>query len=151
MIGLVNELGSKEPACPASPGRQNVPAIVLLLAFILVIVILDFILPGLVPKWVIFAPVFIPIFASLDVAPQTLLAAYRVGDSPVNVLTPLMVYLPFMVTVAQRYKKDAGIGTIIALMIPYAMWMLISWVALFVVWFLLGIPWGPGSPVEMAG
>ncbi|MEV4666304.1 AbgT family transporter [Microbacterium sp. LWO12-1.2] len=131
--------------------QANVPAIVLLLAFILVIVILDFILPGLVPKWVIFAPVFIPIFASLDVAPQTLLAAYRVGDSPVNVLTPLMVYLPFMVTVAQRYKKDAGIGTIIALMIPYAMWMLISWVALYVVWFLLGIPWGPGSPVDMVG
>ncbi|UUE21401.1 AbgT family transporter [Microbacterium sp. J1-1] len=131
--------------------QASVPAIVLLLAFIVVIVILDFILPGLVPKWVIFAPVFIPIFASLDVAPQTLLAAYRVGDSPVNVLTPLMVYLPFMVTVAQRYKKEAGIGTIIALMIPYAVWMLLSWTALYVVWFLLGIPWGPGSPVDIAG
>ncbi len=127
----------------------NVPAIVLLLAFILVILVLDFILPGLVPKWVIFAPVFIPIFATLDVAPQTLLAAYRVGDSPVNVLTPLMVYLPFMVTVAQRYKKDAGIGTIIALMIPYALWMLVAWTALFAVWFLTGIPWGPGAPVEL--
>ncbi|WP_406246503.1 AbgT family transporter [Microbacterium sp. M] len=131
--------------------QASVPAIVLLLAFIVVIVILDFILPGLVPKWVIFAPVFIPIFASLDVAPQTLLAAYRVGDSPVNVLTPLMVYLPFMVTVAQRYKKDAGIGTIIALMIPYAVWMLLAWTALYVVWFALGIPWGPGSPVDIAG
>jgi aminobenzoyl-glutamate transport protein len=129
--------------------HASVPAIVLLLAFILVILILDFILPGLVPKWVIFAPVFIPIFASLDVAPQTLLAAYRVGDSPVNVLTPLMVYLPFMVTVAQRYKKDAGIGTIIALMIPYALWMLLAWTALYVVWFLTGIPWGPGSPVQI--
>lgn len=129
--------------------QASVPAIVLLLAFILVILLLDFILPGLVPKWVIFAPVFIPIFASLDVAPQTLLAAYRVGDSPVNVLTPLMVYLPFMVTVAQRYKKDVGIGTIIALMIPYAVWMLLAWTALFVIWFLTGIPWGPGSPVQM--
>ncbi|MGP7959445.1 AbgT family transporter [Sanguibacter sp. A247] len=129
--------------------QANVPAIVLLIAFIVVIVLLDFILPGLVPKWVIFAPVFIPIFASLDVAPQTLLAAYRVGDSPVNVLTPLMVYLPFMVTVAQRYKKDAGIGTIIALMIPYATWILLSWTALFAAWFYLGIPWGPGSPVSI--
>lgn len=50
--------------------------------------LLDVILPGLVPKWVIFAPVFIPIFASMDVAPQTMLAAYRVSDSPMNVLTP---------------------------------------------------------------
>lgn len=127
--------------------QADVPALVLLLAFIVVIVLLDFILPGLVPKWVIFAPVFIPIFASLDVAPQTLLAAYRVGDSPVNVLTPLMVYLPFMVTVARRYTKDAGIGTIIALMLPYAMWILVTWTVLFAAWFLLGIPWGPGSPV----
>ncbi|MDO5737007.1 MAG: AbgT family transporter [Propionibacteriaceae bacterium] len=129
--------------------QAKVPAIVLLIGFIIVIVLLDFILPGLVPKWVIFAPVFIPIFASLGVAPQTLLAAYRVGDSPVNVLTPLMVYLPFMVTVAQRYKRDAGIGTIVALMIPYAMWILITWTMLFVAWFLLGIPWGPGSPVNI--
>ncbi len=129
--------------------QANVPAVVLLLGFIVVIVVLDVILPGLVPKWVIFAPVFIPIFASLGVAPQTLLAAYRVADSPINVLTPLMVYLPFMVTVAQRYKKDAGIGTIIALMVPYTIWILLAWVVLFVVWFLLGIPWGPGSPVHI--
>ncbi len=129
--------------------QANVPAIVLLVAFILVIVILDFILPGLVPKWVIFAPVFIPIFAQLGVAPQTLLAAYRVGDSPVNILTPLMVYLPFMVTVAQRYKKDAGIGTIISLMLPYAIAILLAWIVLFVLWFVIGIPWGPGAPVNM--
>ena len=127
--------------------RAQVPAIVLLILFIFVIVLLDFILPGLIPKWAIFAPVFIPIFNQLGVAPQTLLAAYRIGDSPVNVLTPLMVYMPFIVTIAQRYKKDAGIGTVIALMIPYAMWILITWILIFVVWFLLGIPWGPGSPV----
>ena len=60
-----------------------------------------------------------PLFLRLDVAPQTVLAAYRVGDSPMNVITPLMVYLPFIVVVAQRYKKDAGIGTIISLMMPY--------------------------------
>lgn len=131
--------------------QADVPAVVLLVAFILVIVVLDVILPGLVPKWVIFAPVFIPIFATLDVAPQTLLAAYRVGDSPVNVLTPLMVYLPFMVTVAQRYQKKAGIGTIIALMLPYAAAILLSWTVLFVLWFWLGIPWGPGAPVDLPG
>jgi aminobenzoyl-glutamate transport protein len=129
--------------------QANVPAVVLLIGFIIVIVILDFILPGLVPKWVIFAPVFIPIFAQLGVAPQTLLAAYRVGDSPVNVLTPLMVYLPFMVTVAQRYKKDAGIGTIISLMLPYAIAVLASWIVLYVLWFGLGIPWGPNAPVTL--
>lgn len=130
--------------------QAQVPAVVLLVAFVLVIAILDIILPGLVPKWVIFAPIFIPIFASLDIAPQTLLAAYRVGDSPFNVITPLMVYLPFIVTIAQKYKKDAGIGTIIALMVPYAVAILVSWTVIYVAWFLLGIPWGPGSPVSFS-
>ncbi|WP_258066824.1 AbgT family transporter [Arthrobacter sp. GMC3] len=129
--------------------RASIPAVLLLIAFVLVIFVLDIILPGLVPKWAIFAPIFLPIFASLNVAPQTLLAAYRVGDSPMNVLTPLMVYMPFIVTIAQRYKKDAGIGTVIALMVPYTMWILIAWVVLFAAWFLLGIPWGPGAPVNM--
>ncbi len=129
--------------------RADISAIPLLVGFIIVILLLDLIIPGVVPKWAIFAPIFIPIFVRLDVAPQTLLAAYRIGDSPMNTLTPLMVYFPFIVTIAQRYKKDAGIGTIISLMIPYSLIMGIVWIVLFVVWFLLGIPWGPGYPVDM--
>jgi aminobenzoyl-glutamate transport protein len=124
--------------------RVNVGAIPLLIGFILVIVLLDFIMPGSVPKWAIFAPIFVPLFIRLDVAPQTLLAAYRVGDSPVNSLTPLMVYLPFIVTIAQKYQKKAGIGTVVALMLPYAMIILVVWTVFFILWFLLGIPLGPG-------
>lgn len=120
-----------------------------MIGFIIVIFLLDLIIPGIVPKWAIFAPVFIPVFIRLDVAPQTLLAAYRVGDSPINTLTPLMVYFPFIVTIAQRYRKDAGVGTVVSLMIPYAAIMGLIWIILFVVWFLLGIPLGPGYSVEM--
>ena len=98
----------------------GIGALPLLIGMIVVIMVLDFIMPGLVPKWAIFAPIFVPLFIQLGVPAQTVLAAYRVGDSPVNTMTPLMVYLPFIVTIAQRYKKDAGIGTIIALMLPYA-------------------------------
>jgi aminobenzoyl-glutamate transport protein len=128
--------------------RANIAALPLLVGFVLVIILLDFIIPGVIPKWAIFAPVFIPIFMRLDVAPQTLLAAYRIGDSPVNTLTPLMVYFPFIVTIAQRYKRDAGIGTVISLMIPYAGIMAVVWTILFAIWFLLGIPLGPGYPVS---
>src|SRR5205814_7648863 len=85
--------------------RAAIPALPLLVAFILVIILLDFVLPGVIPKWAIFAPIFIPIFIRLGVGPQTVLAAYRIGDSPVDTLTPLMVYFPFIVTVAQRYRK----------------------------------------------
>jgi aminobenzoyl-glutamate transport protein len=121
----------------------------LLVGFILVIALLDIIVPGLLPKWAIFAPVFIPLFIRLGVAPQTLLAAYRLGDSPMNVITPLMVYLPFIVIVAQRYKKSAGLGTIVALMIPYTAVVLVTWLLFFVAWFLLGIPIGPGYPANI--
>jgi aminobenzoyl-glutamate transport protein len=129
--------------------RADSGAVWLLIGFILVIALVDIIIPGMLPKWAIFAPVFIPLFMRLDVAPQTLLAAYRVGDSPMNVITPLMVYLPFIVIVAQRYKKRAGLGTIISLMIPFALIVLVTWIIFFAIWFLLGIPMGPGYPAEL--
>ena len=151
-IALFNYTNMPRVAAVEAAGAletANVPGIVLLVAMILVIVVLNLILPGVVPKWAIFAPVFIPIFSRLDIAPQTVLAAYRVGDSPTNVLTPLMVYLPFIVTVMQRYQRKAGIGTVIALMLPYAGILLLSWLILFIAWFLLGIPLGPDSPVNL--
>lgn len=127
--------------------RASIGALPLLILMTLVIVLLDFIMPGSVPKWAIFAPIFVPLFIRLGVAPQSVLAAYRIGDSPVNVITPLMVYLPFIVTIAQRYDKKAGIGTIVALMLPYVIVILVGWLLLFILWFLLGIPLGPGYPV----
>ena len=113
-----------------------------------VLLMMGFIIPSVVPKWAIFAPIFIPIFLRLGVAPQTVLAAYRIGDSPPNVLTPLMVYFPFIVTLAQRYRKDAGVGTIISIMVPYALILLAVWILLFALWFAFGIPLGPGYPVR---
>ena len=86
----------------------GIGALPLLIGMIIVIMLLDVIIPGVVPKWAIFAPIFVPLFIQLGIPAQTGLAAYRVGDSPLNVVTPLMVYLPFMVTVAQRYQKDVG-------------------------------------------
>ncbi|HEV7655544.1 MAG TPA: AbgT family transporter [Mycobacteriales bacterium] len=129
--------------------RADIGAVWLLIGFILVIALLDIIIPGMLPKWAIFAPVFIPLFIRLNVAPQTLLAAYRLGDSPMNVVTPLMVYLPFIVIVAQRYRKSAGLGTIISLMIPFALIVLLTWTIFFAAWFLLGIPMGPGYPSHL--
>jgi aminobenzoyl-glutamate transport protein len=72
------------------------------------------------------------------------LAAYRIGDSPVNPITPLMVYLPFILTIAQRYDRNAGIGTLIALMLPYTVVIAVVWIILLAIWFLINIPLGPG-------
>jgi aminobenzoyl-glutamate transport protein len=132
-------------ALEASP----IGSLPLLIGLIVVILGLDIIMPGLVPKWAIFAPIFVPLFDSQGVPAQTLLAAYRIGDSPLNVVTPLMVYLPFMVAIAQRYQKDAGIGTVIALMMPFVIAITVVWVILFVIMFVLGIPVGPGYPIKL--
>src|SRR5262249_13462910 len=105
--------------------------------------------PGSCPRWAFSAPISTPLFSRLGVAPQTVLAAYRVGDSPMNVITPLMVYLPFIVVVAQRYKKDAGLGTVISLMLPFTFVTLVVWTVFYVVWYLIGIPFGPGYPVQL--
>jgi aminobenzoyl-glutamate transport protein len=129
--------------------RIDVGAVWLLIGLILIIALLDIIIPGALPKWAIFAPIFVPLFMRLGVSPQTVLAAYRVGDSPMNVITPMMVYLPFIVLTAQRYQRDAGLGTIISLMIPYTVVILITWVLFFVIWYLVGIPLGPGYPVDV--
>lgn len=125
-------------------GFSEIP---LLIGFILVIALLDIIMPGSLPKWAIFAPIFVPLFIQLGVAPQTVLAAYRIGDSPMNVITPLMVYLPLILVIAAKYVKNPGIGTIISLMIPYTLILLIAWIIFFVVWYVLGIPLGPGYSV----
>ncbi|MFC8450447.1 AbgT family transporter [Kitasatospora sp. NPDC057223] len=128
--------------------RADVGPLWLLLGLILVTIILDLIIPGVIPKWAILAPVFVPLFLQLGIAPQTVLAAYRVGDSPANVITPLMVYLPFIVLLTQKYKKTSGVGTVVSLMMPYTIVVAIAWVLFFVAWYLIGIPLGPGAPVD---
>jgi aminobenzoyl-glutamate transport protein len=130
-------------------GQAGIPAIPLLIGFVLVILVLDFIIPGALAKWAIFAPIFVPLFVSLGVPAQTVFAAYRVGDSPANTLTPLLVYFPVIVTFAQRYQKSAGVGSVVALMLPVAVVVGIAWILLLVAWFALGIPLGPGYPVRL--
>jgi aminobenzoyl-glutamate transport protein len=129
--------------------RINIGAVWLLIGVIIISFIVDLIIPQAIAKWALLAPIFIPLFLRLGVAPQTVLAAYRVGDSPFNVLTPLMAYFPLIVIFAKRYRQDAGIGTVVSLMLPYAIVLSILWTLFFVVWYLIGIPLGPGAPVKL--
>jgi len=126
----------------------NIGAVWLLIGFILITALVNFIMPAAIAKWAILAPIFIPLFLRLDIAPQTVLAAYRTGDSPSNTITPLMAYFPLIVIFAQRYRRDAGIGTVISMMLPYVIVISLAWTLFFVVWYLIGIPLGPGSSVH---
>lgn len=98
-------------------------------------------------QWAIFAPIFVPMLMIVGYSPEVIQAAYRIGDSVTNLITPMMSYFGLILAVAARYKKDLGIGTLIATMLPYTMIFFIGWVVLFYIWvFLLGLPVGPGSP-----
>jgi aminobenzoyl-glutamate transport protein len=120
----------------------NIGALPLLLGFIVVVAIIDLLLTGAIAKWAIFAPVFVPLLMKLGVEPEAVLAAYRVGDSPMNAITPLNAYFALVVGFAQKYDKSAGVGTIVSLMLPYVIWIFLLWTLLFAAWQMLGLPWG---------
>lgn len=122
--------------------RANLDALWLLIGFIVVVLILDLVITGAIPKWAIFAPIFIPLLMRLDVSPEAVLAAYRVADSPVNAITPLNAYFALVVTFAQKYQKDSGVGTVIALMLPYVAVLAVTWTVFFALWQVFGLPWG---------
>lgn len=99
-------------------------------------------------KWALLAPVLVPMMMLLGVSPEMSTAAYRVGDSATNIITPLMVYFPLILTFAQRWQKNFGLGSLTATMIPYSIWLLISGLALTIAWVYLGLPLGPGAGVD---
>ena len=93
-------------------------------------------------KWGLLAPIFVPMLMSLGISPDLTQAAYRVGDSSTNIITPLMPYFPLVVVYCQRYVKGTGIGTLTAMMLPYSMWFLLSWTVFLLIYFAIGFPLG---------
>lgn len=119
-----------------------VPGVVLLLAFILMAASINLLIGSASAMWSLMAPVFIPMFLLAGIAPESVQAAYRIGDSSTNIISPLMPYFGVVVAFMQRYKPDLGIGTMLALMLPYSLTILVGWSALFALWYLSGIPFG---------
>jgi aminobenzoyl-glutamate transport protein len=123
--------------------EANLGSIPLLLGFIGVGLVLSVPVPNILPKWAIMAPIFVPLFMKLGIGPDVVLAAYRVSDSPPNVINPLLPHFALVVGFARVYQKDAGVGTIVALMLPFTVATFIVWTILFLIWFALGLPFGP--------
>lgn len=122
-----------------------------LLMFIFVILsgLLNLFMGSASAKWVIMAPVFIPMFMGLNISPEMTQAAFRIGDSSTNIITPLMDYFPLILAFAKKYDEDTGIGTMISTMLPYSMGFLFSWAILMIIWMVLNLPLGPGAGVYM--
>ncbi len=127
--------------------NADLPIPLLVVAFVLVVVFGDFAMSGMLSKFGVLAPIFIPMFMIVGMSPELTTAAYRIGDSVVNIVTPLNSYLLIILAVFQKYRPKAGLGTLIALMVPYSIVIGLVWTAMLVAWVLIGSPLGPESPL----
>ena len=121
----------------------------LILSFLVLSAFLNMFMGSASAKWAIMAPVFVPMFMILGYHPGLTQAAFRIGDSVTNVITPMMSYFALIVTYAQNYDKKYGIGTIISLMIPYTVIFMLVWAVMMTLWMLIGIPLGFDGPIHL--
>ena len=122
-------------------GLRGIP---LLLAFLVVATTMNLFVGSASAKWAFMAPVFVPMMMLMGISPEAVQATYRVGDSITNIITPLLPYLPVIIIFARRYDRDAGLGTLLASMLPYSIAFGICWAILLAVWIGFDWPLGPG-------
>ncbi len=122
----------------------------LMLSFILLAALINLCMGSASAKWAFMAPVFVPMFMLLGYSPELVQGVYRIGDSSTNLISPMMSFFALIVAFVQRYDSKAGIGTVIATMLPYSMAFLAMWMVMLVVWLLLGLPMGPGAGLYLA-
>jgi aminobenzoyl-glutamate transport protein len=120
----------------------GLPGQVTIVGIILVTTGVNLLIGSASAKWALLAPIFVPMLMQVGLAPELTQAAYRVGDSSTNIITPLMPYFPLVVVFCQRYVRSAGIGTLASLMLPYSLTFLVVWTGYLLVYWSLGIPLG---------
>jgi aminobenzoyl-glutamate transport protein len=126
-------------------GRSGLGTIPLLVAFVFVAGFINLFMGSASAKWAIMAPVFVPMFMLLGYTPEFTQAAYRIGDSTTNIISPMMSYFALIIAFLQRYQPKAGIGTLVATMLPYTVVFMAGWIVLLVIWIYFGWPVGPGA------
>ncbi len=127
----------------------NLPAEATIVGIILISAFVNLLIGSASAKWALLGPIFVPMLMRLNLSPELTQASYRVADSSTNIITPLMPYFPLVVAFAQRYVKQTGIGTLMALMLPFSMGFLFSWSGLLLLyWKVLGWPLGLDAPYD---
>ncbi len=131
--------------------EMALPPALLVVAFVATTSVANLLIGSMSAKYAFFAPVFVPMFMQVGISPELTQAAYRVGDSVTNVITPLNPYLVIILVLLQRYDRSAGFGTLVALMLPYALAFGVVWTALLLLWMSLGLSLGPAGPLWLPG
>ena len=128
-------------------GSTDLSAAALLSMIILVSALLNLFVGSASAKWALIAPVMVPMLMLLGISPEMATAAYRVGDSATNIITPLMVYFPLILIFCQRWQSTFGLGSLVATMLPYSLALMIAGLAMTIGWVVLDLPLGPGASV----
>lgn len=127
----------------------NLGTIPLLVGFVLVSATINLFMGSASAKWAIMAPVFVPMLMLLGYSPELTQTAYRIGDSTTNIISPMMSYFALIIAFVQRYRDGAGLGTLVATMLPYSVTFLAGWTVMLIVWVLFGLPVGPNAPLYL--
>jgi aminobenzoyl-glutamate transport protein len=125
----------------------DLPTPLMIVAMIALTMFVNLLMASMSAKWTAMAPIVVPMLMMAGVSPELTQACYRLGDSCTNVVTPLNTYIIVILAVCQKYRKDFGIGNVIALMVPYAFIFAIVWTLFLLAWVMLGVPLGPGAPM----
>lgn len=128
--------------------HANLPPLLLFAAFVLMVAVLNLLITSGSAQSALMAPVVVPMLMYVSVSPEVAQQLFRIGDSPTNIITPMSPYFALALTFLQKYYKKAGVGTLMSLAIPYSLSMLVGWFLFFVVWYLIGLPLGPGVPIR---
>lgn len=126
---------------------MNIGTVLLLVLFIILSATINLFIGSASAKWALLAPVFIPMFMIMGFSPELSQVVFRIGDSVTNIISPMMSFFVLIIAFFQRYDKNAGMGTIISLMLPYTIGFFIVWTLLLLLWIKLGIPLGPGVSI----
>ncbi len=127
-----------------------IPSSILMVSFVLMVFLANLFIGSASAKYAFLAPVFVPMFMQVNISPELTQAAYRVGDSISNVITPFNPYMIIIVILLQRYVKGSGLGTLVATMLPYSIGFALVWISLLLFWLFMGWPLGPGAPLFIA-
>ncbi len=121
----------------------------LVIMFLLFAAMINLVMGSASAKWALLAPIFVPMFMYLGYTPELTQVVYRIGDSTTNIISPMMSFFALIIVYFQKYEKDAGIGTLVATMLPYTIVFFIGWALFLLMWLWLGIPLGPGAGVHL--
>ena len=128
--------------------KADLPPLLLFGAFVILVALVNLFITSGSAQWALMAPIVVPMFMYVGFSPEVTQMLFRIGDSPSNIITPMSPYFALALTFLQRYYKKAGIGTLMSLALPYSIAMLVGWFLFFALWWMIGLPLGPGTPMD---